>query len=465
MEFKNREKEIEFLKSLKPPFRLSVVGRRRIGKTTLVDHFFKDNLPLFISAEKTEKELISGWVEENRNKLYLPSVSTLNEFFEYLFNKEKNRVIFIDEFQNVLKVNKSFLYDLQKLLDRHKDVSIVVSGSYISVMKKIIEDYKSPLYGRFDFTIKLREFNFNTAAQICRDFGYTNDDAVMFYSVFGGVPKYYEALEKLGFPPFMRFVERMFILYPRPLGEEIRTMLREEFGKEYKMFFSILSSIASGKNTLKEISEYTGKGQTGLTKYISLLKDDFEMISKEIPVTEKKSKKGGYMITSNVFLFWLYFIWKNYSLLERNEEDILLQKVASEINSFTGKRFEDIAKDMLRSGSVNLPFKPDRIGRQWGKMPGKKAGSDQYEIDIVGLNEKTGEIMFCECKWYSLDIRSAKKLLMELRTKAAAVMWKNENRREYFGIIARKINGKEALRKDGYIVFDLADLGSGITFQ
>lgn len=461
MKFKNREKELEFLNALKSPFRLAVVGRRRIGKTTLVDHFFKDNLPLFISAEKTEKELISGWVEENRNRLYLPSVSTLNEFFEYLFNKEKERVIFIDELQNVLKVNKSFLYDLQKLLDRNKDASIVVSGSYISIMKKIIEDYKSPLYGRFDFTIKLREFDFNTTAHICRDFGYSTEDAVRFYSILGGVPKYYEALEKLGFPTFMEYVERMFILYPRPLGEEIRTMLREEFGKEYKMFFSILSSISSGKNTLKEISEYTGKNQTGLTKYIGILKDDFEMITREIPITEEKSKKSRYILTSNVFHFWLYFIWKNYSSLERNEENVLMQKVGNEINGFTGKRFEDIVKNMLRSGLVNLPFKPDRIGRQWGKMPGKRAGSDQYEIDLVGLNVKTGEIFFCECKWDDLDIKRAKKLIMELKEKAAAVQWKNDNRREYFIIIARKIDGKGALRKDGCFVFDLADLCGG----
>ena len=458
MKFKNREKELDFLKNLKPPVRLAVVGRRRIGKTTLVNHFFKEALFLFMSAEKTEKEMIMEWIDENRNRLYLPQVGTLGEFFDYLFRKEKDIVIFIDEFQNVLKVNRSFLFDLQKLLDRNRDVNIVVTGSYISIMKKIIEDYKSPLYGRFDFTIKLREFDFRTVADICIDSGYSAEDAVRFYSVFGGVPKYYEALERLGFPGFKKAVESMFVLYPRPLGEEIRTMLREEFGKEHKMFFSILSSISAGKNTLKEISEYTDKIQTGLTKYISLLKDDFELITREIPVTEKKSKRGGYRITSNVFQFWLYFIWRNYSMLEGNEDEALMQKVSNEIESYVGKIFEDIAKEALKSGDVGLPFKPERIGRQWGKLPQKQPGSNQYEIDLVGLNEKTGEIFFCECKWGSLGTPEAERIIRDLKEKAKSVQWNGNRRHEYFGIIAREIKDKNILRKNGFIALDISDL-------
>lgn len=457
MEFKNREKELGFLNSIRRPVRLAVVGRRRIGKTTLVEHFFKDRITLFLSAEKTEREIIGGWVEEHKNRLYLPAVSTLNEFFEYLFEKEKERVVFIDEMQNVLKVNRSFLFDLQRLLDKHKDVNIVVSGSYVSIMKKLIEDYKSPLYGRFDFTIKLREFDFHTVAGICRDFGYSVEDAIRFYSVFGGVPKYYEALERLGFPGFMKAVESLFVVYPRPLGEEVRTMLREEFGKEHKMFFSILSSISIGKNALKEISEYTNRKQSGLTKYLSLLKDDFEMITREIPVTEKKSKKGGYRITSNVFHFWLYFIWRNYSMLEENRDEALLKKVSNEIESYIGKRFEEIAKELLRTESGKLPFIPERIGRQWGKIPQMPSGRNQYEIDIVGLNEQTREIFFCECKWEDLSIKEANKIISELKEKAEAVQWNIERRHEYFGVVARKIKDKETLRKNGVVALDLSD--------
>lgn len=457
MKFRNREKELEFLRGIKKPVRIAVVGRRRIGKTTLVEHFFRNAINLFMPAEKTEREIIEGWIDEHKGKIYLPSVGTFREFFEYLFEKEKEKVIFIDELQNVLKVNASFLFDLQRLLDRNRNASVVVSGSYISLMKKIIEGYKSPLYGRLDFTIKLREFDFVTILSICRDFGYSADDAVRFYSVFGGVPKYYEALERLGYPEFMKAVENLFILYPRPLGEEIKSMLREEFGKEHKMFFSILSSIAIGKNTLKEISDYTGKKQTGLTKYISLLKDDFEMITREIPVTERKTKKGGYRIISNVFQFWLYFIWRNYSLLEANEDLALARKVSNEIETHVGKRFEGIVKECLLSGMMRMPFMPERMGGMWGKMQTNGAGK-QYEIDLVGLSEKTGEIMFCECKWRSLSFQEAESMLEELKAKAEAVQWKAGKRMEYFGIVARKIAGKDKLRKKGFMVYDLSDI-------
>ncbi len=448
--FVDREKELEILKGLKRP-RVAVVGRRRVGKTTLVEHGYKNILTLFIPAEKTENEIISDWVDEYPG-LSLPRLSNFREFFEYLFVKEKDRLVFIDELQNVVKVNRSFIYDLQRLLDKHKDCGVVVSGSYISVMKNLIEDYKSPLYGRFDFIIRLRELDFRAVLMLCSGSGYSFEDAMRFYLVFGGIPKYYETLERMGNPSFADAIKGLFMLYPRPLNEEIRAMLREEFGTEHKMYFTILTAVAAGKNSLKEIADYSGRKPTELTKYLNVLRDEFEILRREIPATERKTKKGKYVIASNVFSFWLYFVWRHYYLLERNLDDEIADIFEKGIGAYLGRRYEALCGQAIgeldRAGK--LPFRVSSFGRQWGQSTGGEA----YEIDLVALSRNSGEILFCECKW-SENVDAA-DILSDLVRKASFVGWNKGKRKEYFAIFARSF--KKRTTEKNVLLFDSKDL-------
>jgi len=449
MKFYDRERETELLKKLKKDFRIAIVGRRRIGKTRLVEETFKNNLlTLFIPAEKTEAEIIRDWSKEYKE---IPPVNTFHELFKFIFG-DVDKIIFIDEIQNILKVNKSFIFDLQRLIDKYKP-KLIVTGSLIRTTKKMIENYKTPLYGRFDIIIKLQELKFQVIYQICKDLKYSFEDAIKFYSVFGGIPKYYELLEKVGKIDLSEFVLNSFVNYPRPLYEEIRTMLKEEFGKEYKIFFSILSSISRGKNKLVEIANFVGREPTKITKYLSLLKDDFEIIEREVPVV--KGKKGIYKIRNNLFHFWFSNIWAYAELIERNEEEIVVEKVKNNLNSWISFKFEDIIKEMIRDKLLFSNF--TKIGKQWGKIPNKPKGENTYEIDLVGLNEKTKEILFIECKWKNKV--NAEKICKELAEKAKYVEWNNEDRKESFAIFAKSFGKriKEIENKKVYC-FDLRDL-------
>ena len=89
-----------------------------------------------------------------------------------------------------------------------------------------------------------------------------------------------------------------------------------------------------------------------------------------------------------------------------------------------------------------------RIGRWWHK---------DKEIDIVGMNDKRGEIVFVECKWKDVSKGGAENILSDLMDKSTFVRWNNDTRKEYFGIVAKKVAGKEELRQRGYLVFDLDD--------
>ncbi len=76
---------------------------------------------------------------------------------------------------------------------------------------------------------------------------------------------------------------------------------------------------------------------------------------------------------------------------------------------------------------------------------------------MVALNEQTKEIAFFECKWKKLGYQQCLKILEELQEKAGFVEWFNEQRREHYGVIAKKIENKEDLKKEGFLVYDLED--------
>ncbi len=449
MKFYDREKELGILENLKGNFRIAVVGRRRLGKTRLIEEFYKDRaITLFVSAEKAEKEIVAGWIKEY-GRIYIPPVETFKDVMEYLFSKQE-KIVFIDELQNSLKVNKSFVFDLQRLIDKHKP-ALVVSGSLISVMKKLVENYKNPLFGRFDAIIKLRELDFPTIAKICKDLGLDFETAFVLYSVFGGIPKYYELIEKMKRFERDKFIVDMFVYYPMPLYEEVRTSLKEEFGGEHKMYFSILSAISQGNNTLGEIAGFVGREQTKITKYINLLGRDFEVIVRKEPLIGS-GKKGIYEINSNILEFWFSNVWKYQNLLERMEERQLADIVLKNREQYTGRMFEKIITGLITHGVIPLPFKYDRMGRQWGKFKGEK-GKNTYEIDIITLNEQTKEILFAECKWQ--DKVDAKKVLVDLKEKAKFVQWNNDERKEYYAIFAKSF--KERIKEPGLLLFDLRD--------
>jgi len=451
MKFYDREKEMKFLKNLKGRFRIVVTGRRRIGKTRLVEEFLKNKgITLFIPSEKSEKEVIFDWSSEYKE---IPRVNTFKDLFEYLFSHEK-KTIFIDELQNVLKVNKGFLFDLQRLIDKYNP-RLIVSGSLIRTMKRLIEDYRSPLFGRFDAIIRLKEFDFLTVAKICGDLGLDFKTTVKLFSVFGGIPKYYEFIEKLKKFVLEDFLADMFVYYPRPLYDEVKITLKEEFGKEHRMFFSILSAISQGNTKLSEISNFVGKEQTKLTKYLHLLINDFEIVKREVPLVGS-SKRGVYRIDSNLIDFWFRNVWRYSELLEKDEEEKVAGFLKKDLDRWVGQKFESIILSLLRAGVFRM-FEFTKIGKQWGKIKGKPKGKNTYEIDILALNEKKKEILVCECKWK--DKVNALRNVKDLAEKLEYVKWNKEKRKETLAIFAKSFS-KKVDQFDGKKVhcFDLKDL-------
>ena len=197
MKFYNRDTELELLQTLheqsKRQARMTVLtGRRRMGKTYLSIHFAKDQKYLYLFvAKKSESLLCEEYLAEIKEMFNIPvvgKISTFKEIFHLLLDigKKEHLTVIIDEFQEFFNINPSIYSDMQKLWDLNKKSKLhfIAVGSVYSLMHKIFEDNKEPLFGRADRIIHLKSFRIQTLSTILKDNKIKPTKSLFDYYVF-----------------------------------------------------------------------------------------------------------------------------------------------------------------------------------------------------------------------------------------------------------------------------------------
>lgn len=147
----------------------------------------------------------------------------------------------IDEFQEFYNINNSIYSDIQNIWDRYRKetkMNLIVCGSIYSLMNKIFQNNKEPLFGRADIIIKLSPFSLPVLKEIMYDYypTYTNDDLLALYTFTGGIPKYVELFcdnRILNINGMIDFMVRD----NSPFTDEGKNLLIEEFGKIMRPIF------------------------------------------------------------------------------------------------------------------------------------------------------------------------------------------------------------------------------------
>lgn len=399
MRFFDRVEEIASLKEIrelsKDNAQFTVVtGRRRIGKTHLVWKAYEDRPILyFFVARKAETDLCSDYLLEIENKLGIPSLGKVKHFpeiFEYVMKLSMERpvTLFIDEFQEFFKVNKSVYSDMQRIWDKYHaqaHINLIVCGSIYSMMTKIFRDKKEPLYNRQTRFMSVKPFTPAVLKEIMAEYNpdYTPEDLLALYSFTGGVAKYVQLLIDAGATTKTRMLNQIIKSDSVFLGEG-KAILIEEFGKDYGIYFSILSAIAHGKTSRSEIENTVGREIGG---YLTKLENEYEVISKRQPIFEKSTTKNvRYTIVDNFFTFWFRFIYKYNYMLEIENYDALKTIINRDYETFSGLMLERYFKRVLIESK-----KYTRIGSWWDRK-------GENEIDIVAENELEGQAIFIEVK-------------------------------------------------------------------
>ena len=399
MKFYNRTNELALLAKTEKLSQTTaqmtfVVGRRRIGKTSLLVKATENTQVLyFFIAKKSEVLLCAEFTEQIKERFNIPifgEIKTFKELFGFVMELSKTRhfTLIIDEFQEFYTVNPAVFSDMQNSWDHNKQdskLNLILCGSVYALMSKIFENAKEPLFGRATQRIHLKAFDIATLKEILYDYTphYTNNDLLAFYLFTGGVAKYVELLVQAEAFTFDKMCDT--ILSENSLFlEEGRNVLIEEFGKDYGNYFSILSLIASGKTSRVEI-ESIMEIQTG--GFLDRLENEYSLIKKIRPILAKPgSRSVKYQIEDNFLKFWFRFIYKYHSAVEAGNLDYLKTIVQRDYTVFSGKILEKYFIAQLKTQK-----KYNSIGTYWER-------GNQNEIDIVAVDDLNKTVLFAEVK-------------------------------------------------------------------
>lgn len=419
MKFYDRKKEKLALRSIEGKSssfaQMTVVtGRRRIGKTALIRHSFTE-IPFlyFFVGRKSEAMLCEELCGIVREALHedLGDFTSFARLFGAVMNlsKRRNFTLVLDEFQNIKYANETLFSDIQNIWDANKDESwlnLVLCGSVYSMMTKIFDDAKEPLYGRATNRIQLKPFSIATLKEILADGNpdYTPDDLLTFYMLTGGVAKYVEQLVMDGAFTHEAMVRSAFSFGSYFISEGYE-MLRDEFGKEYSNYFSVLQAIAEGNTERGDIKNVTGIEPGG---YLDKLEKTYNLVSRHRAYMQPEGTRNvKYFIRDNFLTFWFRFIHKYRSAIEIDNFEYVKNKVLADYNTFSGFMLERYFRQQFAEiGCYNI------VTNYW------KGGSD--EIDLIAVNEADKHLVIAECK------RQSKRIdLGVLRNRAQDIIAKH----------------------------------------
>jgi AAA+ ATPase superfamily predicted ATPase len=416
MKFYDRETELELLRNerelSKEVSRFTImIGRRRIGKTALVKESEKGNKFLYFYVPRNSESLICDDLAAAVRKdlgITMFHSGRFRDLFEQLmvYGQNNNFTFMIDEFQELERANKAITSHMQNLWDMYKGsarINLIVCGSVQSMMVKIFQNYKEPLFGRATSIFSIDPFEPSVVKTILRDHNpnYRPDDLLFLYTVTGGVPKYIELLMDTKATTFDKMLDR--ICSPLSLFlSEGKDLLISEFGKDYGTYFSILKLISKGKTALNEINTSIGMD---CSPYLDKLDREYNIVKRTRPIFSKENSRDvRWKITDNYLRFYFRLIDSNQPLIEMGYYDLLKRKIIDDYPQYSGLVLEDYFRKKIIEET-----KLTKMGSHWDKK-------GENEIDIIALNDLGMKATVAEVK------RDPKKAdLKQLRERAEAL--------------------------------------------
>ena len=474
--FIDRHAEITFLNSLLTKTRptrgqlLLLYGRRRVGKTALLNHWANQSETPFTywMASKEPPNLqrrslvatIMG-VEEDAAPVFDSWTRTWKWVASQFENRAERYILIIDELPYASDADPAVLSGLQQVWDqqlRDSNLVIALCGSQVNTMEAIMHN-QSPLFGRLTAQWFLKPLPFYALGEFFPEWDV--DEKVALYAVLGGIPAYLEWLD-----PNLSFSENLqqTILSPSSLFMAEPNLLLYEELQDIGTYHAILRAISRGMHTVKEISDacLIGSPKTGF--YLARLQE-LHFVERRLPATltpaqRRNSRKGRYHLKDSYFRFYFRFIFPH--LQSNRSIQSTVAHIRRELRPFVAIGFEQLCHEWVNNQASlgNLPLDPEQIGSHWSK---------RVQIDVVAIDFAKKQILLGECKWTNDAVgRSLVRELIEEKTAKLFrdLDWTVEDWEVRYAFFSRKGFTEAAAEyalKANMILVDLDLLESGLS--
>ena len=381
-----------------------IYGRRRLGKSTLVKRVLREN-DLYFMADNSEqtrqRELLADMIAEHFDGFNKVKYPDWNILFEHLNMRcPQGTTLCLDEFPYMVKSCPELPSILQKVVD-HKDRNfhLILCGSSQRMMQKLVLDASDPLYGRADVIMKLQPIHYSFLMDVLP---IDAIQAVEEYSVWGGVPRYWELRERE--KDLFEAIKYNMLSVNGTLYEEPLRLFLDDMTQSTQSE-TILSVIGNGSNRLSEIAGRLGKNATDLGNPINKL-IQLGYVERELPFNEniKNTKKSIYRIADPFMDFYYHFIIPNRYLIGLGHTTRAEQRIRERFPQYVSLHWEKLCRDVV-SGNELFGHVWEVASRWWGNV----SEAQRIELDVVALSEDKKCLLVGECKWTEGEYAGALK--------------------------------------------------------
>lgn len=457
-----RKQELAHLESLyhsKSFEYLVMYGRRRVGKTTILQEFAKNSNAIFYPAQAKNDALnledFSKLIQLHFEGSFIAAFKGWKDAFEYIAKKaDKRTVIIIDEFPFLADENPTIKSILQHTIDHlwknNKNIFLILCGSSVSFMETDVMGNKSPLHDRQTSSLEIVPFDYYESADFFEN--YSNEEKILAYGILGGVPRYLEAFDD--HISIEKNIVEKIIKNGSYLHEEPMNLLKAEL-RETNVYNSILTAISNGRNRAMEIADYIHEDKTKVSKYLITLQT-MRLIERIVPCGEsRESKKGIYVIRDHFYKFWFRYEFTNNAYYEMLGSENAAEEIMNDISNYMGDAFEGICKEYLvrQAKQGKLPFIPFHVGKWWGNNPHIKA---QDDVDLLLVDKSGKKALFVECKYTNKKMPHSE--YEDLKTAMLVFKHIEEKRMMFISKAGYEDSVIRHAEEDGAILLTLDDL-------
>jgi hypothetical protein len=474
--------DLERMLDRKRWFFAKVTGRRRIGKTTLIQRALeelKSKQPVFyVQIPDSEPTGVLSAMNDALETFHIPAslyprpndLLQLAKLLESM--AEGGFILVLDEFQYFnRKGYEQFCSYLQASVDRLAAKAdqvrggLIVLGSIHTEMVALLEDRTAPLYNRVTDTINLTHLDIGSILAILKDHAEPGPQRLLFlWNLFEGVPKFYrDCYEQDVLAADRRTIlRRIFFESSSPLRSEAENWFLRELRGRYDVVLKFVARNPGRMHNelVQAIRNASGNPETQVGGYLKVLIERFGLIERRLPVFAKpEAKRSRYYVTDNFLRTWLAALANPVSAIAfrplRELVDEADQRLADVEGGSLEKLVGQLYEERSRNGIGDFPL-THRVQGFWDKA--------HTEIDLVAVNEKTETIRFGSCK------RSPDKLLSDVNNfrqhvaRFLQTMPQYQNWSQQFVGISPVLDATQRaiLTGHGIIPQDLNDLTQGL---